>query len=111
AFARPFLGRPVSLDPGGAGRSRVALLVDTSASLRRGDLWRRALAAAADVVARARLDDQVAVFAFDATTRPVLAFSESATLDPSRRRAVAAARLDALTPTWGKTDLGQALVD
>src|SRR5206468_1900441 len=90
---------------------RVAVLIDTSASLRRGDLWSRARAMAGQVIADCRPTEELAVFAFDATTRPVLAFTESATLDPSRRQGVATARLDRLEPTWAATNLGQALID
>jgi len=111
AFARPFLRRAVGLDPGDGGRRRVLVLVDTSASMRRADLWPRAKDLAREAIAGCRPGDQLAVFAFDATTRPLLGFAESATLDPAKRQAVAAALLDGLAPTWAATDLGRALVD
>src|SRR5262245_2023738 len=44
AFARPFLRQVIHLDLGNVERRRVAVLVDTSASMRRGDLWPRAKA-------------------------------------------------------------------
>ena len=46
AFARPFLRQPALLDNGEVPRRRIALLIDTSASMRRGDLWPRAKAMA-----------------------------------------------------------------
>ena len=58
-----------------------------------------------------RPGDQLAILAFDSTTRTLMGFAESATLDPARRRAVARAGLDGLAPTWAATDLGQALID
>jgi hypothetical protein len=111
AFARPFLRQAARLDLGDADRRRVAVLLDTSASMRRGDLWAQAKARADEVIAGLRPGDQVAVFAFDATSRPLLGFEESATLDPARRQAVARGLVDRLTPTWGSTNLGQALID
>ncbi len=111
AFARPFLREAARLDSADVERRRVAVLIDTSASLRRGDLWDRARAMAIEAINAIRPGDQLAVFAFDATTRPVMTFDESATLEPSRGHAVALARLAALEPTWASTDLGQALVD
>jgi len=111
AFARPFLREAASLTSGDGLRSRSVVLIDTSASMRRGDLWVRAKALAARVIAEARPDDQLAIFAFDSSARPVLTFEESATLDPSKRLAVANARLDALAPTWAATDLGRAVVE
>jgi hypothetical protein len=111
AFARPFLREAARLNFSDVGRRRVALLIDTSASMRRGDLWKHARSAAEAVIADCRPDDQLAVFAFDGSTRPLLSFRESETLDPSRRQAVARARLDELAPTWGATHLDQALIE
>ena len=41
AFARPFFKQSATADVSHSQGKRVALLVDTSASMRRGDLWRR----------------------------------------------------------------------
>ena len=111
AFARPFLRKAEGQDAGDGEIRRIALLVDTSASMRRGDLWAKAKAQADAVVAASRPGDQLAVFAFDAATTPVLSFVESAIVDPARRKAVASAGLARLAPTWKATDLGHALVD
>jgi hypothetical protein len=111
AFTRPFWRQVARLGFGDDEGRRIAVLVDTSASLRRGGLWAKAKAAAADAIAACRPEDELAVFAFDATTRPLLTFAESRALDTPRRQAVAQARLARLAPTWGGTHLGQALVD
>ena len=39
AFARPFMRQEARLDFADEGRRRIAVLIDTSASMRRGDLW------------------------------------------------------------------------
>src|SRR3954453_13687580 len=44
AFARPFPRELSILNLGAGERSRVAVLLDASASMRRGDLWRKAQA-------------------------------------------------------------------
>lgn len=111
AFARPFLRQAALLDPGEAPRQRVAVLVDASASMRRGDLWPRAVAAAKGAIDECRPGDELAVYAFDATIRPLIGFEESATLDPVSRQAAAKSRLDEAAPSWGGTDLGRALID
>ena len=111
AFARPFLRQAAQLDFGDVPQRRIALLIDTSASMRRGDLWPRAQALAGQVLDECRPTDQLAVFAFDATTRPLLSFHESITLDPARRQTIARAILERLAPTWSGTNLGQGLVD
>lgn len=111
AFMRPFLRKPVMLDLSEADQRRVLILVDTSASMRRGDAWERARAQATAVIDASRPGDQLALVGFDAVTRPLLGFDESLTLDPVNRRAVAKGRLNELSPGWNTTNLGQALVD
>src|SRR3954453_14732413 len=46
AFARPFFREAAGLNLRDVEGQRVALLIDTSASMRRGDLWARARAEA-----------------------------------------------------------------
>jgi len=111
AFARPFLRQTALLDNSEVPRRRIALLIDTSASMRRGDLWPRAKELASKVIADCRPTDQLALFSFDVAARPLLGFEESTTLDPTRRQAVAQGLLNSLSPSWGGTNLGQALID
>jgi hypothetical protein len=111
AFGRPFLREATRLDAGEAADRRVVVLIDTSASMRRGDLWERARRLADEAIAASRPGDRLAVLAFDRESRPLMTFDESASLDPSRRVAVARSRLGELGPTWGATDLGRALID
>ncbi|WP_406697903.1 BatA domain-containing protein [Singulisphaera sp. Ch08] len=111
AFARPFWRQAANLDFGNVERQRIAVVIDTSASMRRGNLWPKAKKLAEDAIAACRPADQLALFAFDGSSRPLLSFHESATLDPSRRQAVALAQVERLEPTWGGTQLGQALID
>jgi hypothetical protein len=111
AFARPFLREQALWNPGEDTQRRTAILIDTSASLRRGDLWTRARTAARQAVADCGPTDELAILAFDRSSRPVLGFREAGSLDPARRQAVAVSRIDALEPTWNATDLGQALID
>ena len=110
AFMRPFLRDEATADPGEPGQ-RVAVLLDTSASLRRGDLWQKAVAQADAALAAARPSDRIGVYAFDRTFRPVLSFSEAESLDPTQRLALARDRLGKLSPSWAGTDLGRALID
>lgn len=111
AFARPFLRQPALLAPQEAERRRVAMLIDTSASMRRADLWAQAKAQADRAIDESRPGDQLAVLAFDGSTRTVMGFAESATLASDRRKALAHAAVARLSPTHGATDLGRALVD
>lgn len=110
AFMRPFLRQEAAADAGGAGQ-RVLILVDTSASLRRGDLWAKAVVQAEDAVGKLRPADRVAVWAFDHAVRPVLGFDESARLDVGQQAAVARQRIGDLKPMWCGTELGPALIE
>ena len=85
AFARPFLRQAAGMSLSDPARQRIAVLLDTSASMRRGDLWKQAQARAIEVIEACRPGDELAVFGFDVTTRPLLGFAESSALDLSRR--------------------------
>ncbi|WP_165219399.1 BatA domain-containing protein [Aquisphaera insulae] len=109
AFARPFLREPAAMSLG-QGDRRIALLIDTSASMKRADLWSRAKAAAAGVIDGCLPGDQLAVIAFDGSPRTLLGFDESAKLDPTRRGVVARSLVGQLAPGWRATNLGRALI-
>ncbi len=111
AFARPFWRQETRLGSDNEKGSRIAVLVDTSASMRRGNLWPRAKALAQEVIASCRPMDELAVFSFDDSFKQVLGFAESSTLEASRRQAVALAAVEHLAPSWGSTRLGQALIE
>lgn len=110
AFMRPFFRQDAQAGSGDQGR-RVVVLIDTSASMRRGDLWKQAVAKADAVLADSHPTDHVAVYAFDRTVRAVLPFAESDQLEPQQHVAIARDRVSRLTPTWGGTELGRALIE
>jgi hypothetical protein len=110
-FARPFLQRSVPADSGGGVGKRVVLLVDTSASMRREDLWREARAKAEAVLKTASPADQVSVFTFDRQVNRRLLFEQWSATPANQRVNFAVERLAAISPGWSATHLGQALVD
>jgi len=107
AFARPFLARPAPPVARGTG-DRLVLLVDTSASMRRGSLWSEAQDRAKAQLAGGA--QRVAVIAFDRRPRTVVSFEEWARTAPDARAALALQRLAAQAPGWEATDLGRALM-
>jgi len=110
AFARPFLREAMALDSGDSRATRILVLLDTSASMRRGDLWQRAVEQAENAVRDARPGDTLAIYGFDRATRPVMTFEEAGQIDSSQRSAIAVSRLNELKPTWHATVIGAALV-
>lgn len=109
AFARPFLRTDAELNVTQSQGRRVAILVDTSASMRRGDLWPQARAQAERVIDGLTPADEVALFFADRAVRPALTFAEGNELDHPRRVAMLRARLAEASPTWDATRLGDAL--
>ena len=91
AFARPFLRQAARLDFGDVEQRRIALLDRHQRQHAPGRPVAAGPGLAGQVIADCRPTDQLAVFAFDRASRPLLSFHESTTLDPARRQAVARA--------------------
>lgn len=111
AFARPFLRHAAQANDANASQQRVAIVVDASASMRRGDLWEQAVAAVDMAIAACRPVDQIGVYACDESLRPIASFDDLDQIPPPQRRAVVAERLRAMEPSWSATYLGQGLLD
>lgn len=110
AFARPFLRNPLHASSGKGSATRTVVLLDTSASMRRENLWGDAKAKALDIVRQANAVDEIAIFAFDRNVHGVLAFQEWKKGSLNERKAMAEQRITALKPTWNNTYLGNALL-
>lgn len=109
AFMRPFWRAADEMLAEPPGR-RVALLVDTSASMKRGDLWRQAMANAEKAIGELEATDDVALFAFDDRLRPIVPFDRRASVERNEKRTIVREKLKELSPSWAHTDLGGALV-
>jgi len=109
-FARPFFQKPMAPDPQSGAGKKIVLLVDTSASMRRQNLWSLALAKAKEVLDKTSPADQAAVFTFDRRTRSLVSFEQWSSGNAGERAALAAKRLAELKPGWAATHLGSALI-
>ncbi len=109
AFARPLFRQDADLNVSEMQGRRIALLVDTSASMQRGDLWKQALQHVDEVLAGVTAADEVSLYTFDRQVRDRMTASEWNGLEQSRRAAVLKARLSESAPTWASTNLGDAL--
>lgn len=109
AFARPFWRQAAMLTLADLPARRVALVVDTSASMRRGDLWRQALALAERELAELGPRDEVALFAFHERLERLVALPAGNTSPAVDARQQVRSALAQLQPTWRSTDLGSAL--
>jgi len=116
AFMRPFF--PSATEIPVTTQRRVAIVIDTSASMRRADLWNRAVAQAEAVLLSLNPQDDVALFAFDRQLREVVGFNPPPDTKQSAPAATVADKsriireeLKTLTPSWSATGLGKALVE
>ncbi|UCD48658.1 MAG: BatA and WFA domain-containing protein [Phycisphaerales bacterium] len=109
AFARPFIPRAVSKRPERVGK-RLAILIDTSASMRREGMWDQAVNAARTALEDAGPDDRVSIMSFDQDAQTLLGFEQWAEIPPERRASVADQQMSELSPSWARTELGRALV-
>jgi hypothetical protein len=109
AFARPFLPKSIAAKNSQPG-TRIALLIDTSASMRRAGMWEQAIGEARSVLADMGPTDRACVMTFDRSTRTLMSFEQWSAMDPSQRPLVTIQSLTSISPAWGPTNLGQALI-
>jgi hypothetical protein len=109
-FARPFLKRAVPESPARAPARRLLLLVDTSASMRRANLWAAARAKAEAVLRQTSPADQLALFTFDRALTPLISFEQWNATPVGDRLALARSRLADTAPGWSGTYTDQALI-
>lgn len=110
AFARPLWRTAISGPEKADTEELVAVLVDTSASLRREGAWKDLVDQINSQLAQLPPSATVAVYRFDDRWKAVADFEELKPLEAPARRDVIAARLKELKPGWGATNLGEALV-
>ena len=109
AFSRPFLREAALLSTNDLARRRVAIVIDTSASMRRADLWQQAIAAAQRELDELTQQDDVALFTFADRLTTVVDFDTAREQTGATRSQVVAGELKKLRPTWTTGDLGTAL--
>jgi hypothetical protein len=109
AFARPFVNAAADLTKDPLSGRRMALLLDVSASMRRGDLWTQAKSKIEETLKNVTPSDEVALYTFDTHVHGIMTFKEWNQGEPGGRMALLRARLAAAEPGWGGTNLGDAL--
>ncbi|HND56204.1 MAG TPA: BatA domain-containing protein, partial [Pirellulaceae bacterium] len=109
AFCRPFLRETALLTLDNLPARRIVLLVDVSASMRRGDLWQQAIAAARKELDELGSRDEAALLAFHYQTETLVGFDDAGEQSGAARTELLRKQLESLKPSWGGTDLGVAL--
>ena len=109
AFARPFLRENSLLAVTDLQQRRVALLIDTSASMRRGDLWKQALAAAEKELDGLAPQDEVALYTFADRVQNIVGFPTDGKVVSTAPADVVRQALKQVELTWSAGDMGSAI--
>lgn len=109
AFMRPFFRTGGEIFVNDLPGNRVAILVDKSASMDRGDLWGQVQAELEDVLDKLQPGDDVALFAFDRQIQTLASFADNQVVDLESRKTLIRNQFAVLETTWFGTDLGNAL--
>ncbi len=109
-FARPFIKTGASNPASNNTAKRMVLLVDNSASMRRGNLWPDARAKAETILRQTKPGDQVAVFTFGQRVNRLVTFAQWNAASVGDRVGLAVGRLSEASPDWSDTQMGQALI-
>lgn len=109
AFARPFFPQAAADERPVRRGDRVVVLIDSSASMRREDLWNQAVAQAKRALDALNVADDAAIVSFDLKPRMLMNFTAWREFPADQRSAAAAATISGMQPSWAATDLGAAL--
>jgi len=107
AFMRPFFNSNVKLDFADVPGRRTAVLIDTSASMNRADLWDQAAKKLEEVIDDAEVNDEIAVFAFDRQLEKQIEYTKKSDAANLMQNFSALN----LQPSSNVSNLGGALVD
>ncbi|TWT34396.1 BatA domain-containing protein [Blastopirellula retiformator] len=110
AFMRPYLRTEAELSLNDAPQRHIAILIDRSASMRRGDLWDNAVAKVEEALDGLESTDLVSLFAYDEKLEMLITPETAGGVDRAERRELVREQLQSLKPTWGASDLGGALL-
>jgi hypothetical protein len=110
AFARPFLRETSLFAMKDLPMRRVAILLDVSASMQRGEVWRAAIERMERELNDLGPQDEAALFTFSDQVRTLVRFpSEQAGRSEQDSATAIRTVLADLKPGWGGTDLGAAV--
>jgi hypothetical protein len=109
-FARPYMKKALDTPLSSGAGKRTVVLVDTSASMRRANLWADARARAESIVRDASPADQIALVTFDRQVHQLITFDEWNRTATGERVALAVRQLSETSPGWSSTHLGEAII-
>lgn len=110
AFSRPYW-RQKDLVSQTAPARTVVLLMDTSASMQRAEVWKAALAEAQKVLSGLSAEDQVALYTIDSDLKPIVSLDSNTGQSQNVNSLVLVTQaLKDLTPSWKAGKLSAGLI-
>lgn len=110
AFSRPFIRTHDKLTGENKPGRRVVILIDTSASMQRGEMWDEAVANVEATLDSLKPSDALSLLSFDSETEQHIGFTEWVGLDLELRSSTVLELVKKLKPTSAATELGQAMI-
>jgi Mg-chelatase subunit ChlD len=113
AFCRPFLRFPTQADSATASGRAVVIVVDRSASMRRGDLWQQAINQVDEALGELTKSDRVCLLVYGdeiATLVPFPEQNDAMKLDLQQQQTLVREAIRATAPGWGATRSADALL-
>jgi len=111
AFIRPFFTTRMELLGEDAPKRFVALIIDRSASMQQAGLWEELQREVDTVIDSLDRHDRISLYAFDENLETIVSAEPNNELSPSQRRELVRSRVGEIRPTWGSTNLANALLD
>ena len=113
AFMRPFVRESAYFSAANFTARHVAIVVDTSASMQRAAAWNKAQNEVEQVLRQLQPSDDVALFTFDSGFETIVGFDrpDDSSVLLSQKSDMVRNQLRGLSPGWGATNLGAALVE
>jgi hypothetical protein len=108
AFARPFFRQESFLHGALDGRN-IALLIDTSASMRREDVWEAAKQQSLALVDGLSPEDRVALYTISDRLTPVIALDTEGGTDPASQQQAVRTAINDLSPSWRGSKIADGL--
>lgn len=108
AFARPYMRQASLLNMQLDGRT-IVLLVDTSASMRRTEVWQSAVAEVEKVLGSLAPQDQVALYTIDDTLHPIVPLDDQLATQATSTQQAVRSGIKQVVPSYRKTKIAEGL--
>lgn len=109
AFARPFIESNLPITPSVSPPNTLVLILDSSASMQREGAWTNAIQQAESYIEDLESQDQLSIISVASNAQLKLPFDRWSEWPPNERQTLAKALLSEMKPSWGSSQLDDAI--